>query len=451
VARDGSPGSVPVPRRGRWLAALLAAGLVVVAAGLTLGGPPIDPAWATRNCFSVLPLPRGFELLFGCDGVTFLRGAVEPSLLLEPRFAPPTDFTYQSRPLHIGAAAVLGRLLQPVVAPAVPAEARYQGRAPLRRYAGAYAAYVLLNGALLIAAGLALHDALLGARPAGAREALALLAGLAGVIVTAMVRLWLFTPHTILWGTVVSLWAVAVGRRVLAQPSGGAATTLRAAAAAGLAALAYGFAVLVPAVAVVALASRAWTDGAPGGRGRGPRRVAPVALGAAAVFALPTLAWIAVSYAVSGGYYHHEAVAYRQFRWLPDALAAGWLATYQAVAARAGVWLRLLATEWLAPAACVAMLAAAAAVVGGSRRRVAETQRPLLEAAALTLVLGLGFWYLNGELGAGRAAVLAPVPQVVAAMLALDLDRRAGGARWSGLLLAVALAWGAWQMLRPLA
>ena len=133
------------PRSDWWLPALMAAGLLVGAVGLTLGAPRVDPAWAARQCFSLLPLPRGFEILFGCDGFTFLRRAVEPSLLLEPRFAPPTDFTYQSRPAQIGVAAVLARVLQPVVAPLVPAETRYQGRTPIRRYAGAYAAYVLIN------------------------------------------------------------------------------------------------------------------------------------------------------------------------------------------------------------------------------------------------------------------------------------------------------------------
>lgn len=92
---------------------LIASVLVGVAAVLTLVSPALDPARAARECIHLIPLPRGFQLAFGCDGFTFLRGAVNPSLLLEPDFAPPSDFTYQSRPLHIGLAAatmLLGRL-----------------------------------------------------------------------------------------------------------------------------------------------------------------------------------------------------------------------------------------------------------------------------------------------------------------------------------------------------
>jgi hypothetical protein len=81
---------------------------------LTLLAHPSNPDRAAAACVYLIELPRGRQLAFGCDGFTFLRGAVDPWLLLEPTFAPPTDFTYQSRPLHIGVAAVLGRILQPV-------------------------------------------------------------------------------------------------------------------------------------------------------------------------------------------------------------------------------------------------------------------------------------------------------------------------------------------------
>lgn len=195
----------------------MASVLVGVAALLTLASPSPDPARASEKCIYLFPLPHGLRLAFGCDGFTFLRGAVDPSLLLEPDFAPPADFTYQSRPLHIGMAALLGRVLQPVAGLAIPPDARYHGRPPTRRFAGAYVAYVLINAGLLVAAGIALHDALLGWNRATRGETAALLAGLAFVILSPTVKAWLFTPHTILWGVAIPLWALAVGRRILAS------------------------------------------------------------------------------------------------------------------------------------------------------------------------------------------------------------------------------------------
>ena len=284
--------------------------------------------------------------------------------MLEPRFAPPTDFTYQSRPLHIGAAAILGRVLQPLVGAAVPAEVRYQGRTSVRRFAGAYVAYVLLNAVMLLGAGLALQDALIGWRRPASLEAPALVAGLAGVLLSRTVRLWLFTPHTILWGILVPPWALAVGRRVLApvDPTSDRLAR-RAAATAGLAALAYGFAVLVPAVALAALGRRLRRDRAPNGVARWLRG----ATFSVVAFALPTLAWIGVSYAVAGGYYHHGAVAYRQFRWLTDALAAGGPAAAWAEAVgRGAAWSSMLARQLVAPAIFLVALVVVSASTGAS-------------------------------------------------------------------------------------
>ena len=425
---------------------LLAAALVGTAALLILAAPPSDPGRAAAGCFVLLDLPRGRQLVFGCDGFTFLRGAVDPALLLEPTAGPPADFTYQSRPLHIGLAAVLGRVLQPVVASAVPAEARYQGRAPIRRFAGAYVAYVLLNTALLVAAGLALHDALIGlGRPLGARETAALLAGLAFLILSRAVKQWLFTPHTILWGLLIPLWALAVGRRILADPETPPARTLRrAAAAAGLALLAYGYAALVPITGAAALALR--PAGTQSGRRRAREWLGAVAP-AAALLVLPPLAWVAISFAVSGGFHSHEAVAYRQFRWPLEAIAAG-----PAEAARMAVW---IARGWTASAAQA--LAAPAGVLAGflviawlgglSPRALARRHRALFTAATTVVVLGLLFWYLNGSLQRGRAATLGPVVQVVACAIALELDRRADRVRWTGLLAALAVGAGAWTLL----
>jgi hypothetical protein len=246
-----------------WLVPIVVtAALVAVMALLTLLAPRSDPGRAAAACFHLIELPRGRQLAFGCDGFTFLRGAVDPALLFEPTFAPPADFTYQSRPLHIGLAALLGRALQPVVARAVPADARYQGRTPVRRFAGAYAAYVLINAGLLVAAGLALHDIVIGpGRPPTIRHTAALLAGLAFLILSRAVKVWLFTPHTVLWGMLIPLWALAVGRRMLTGSGPATARTLhRAAGAAGVAALAYGYAALVPATAAVALGLRLVRD-----------------------------------------------------------------------------------------------------------------------------------------------------------------------------------------------
>jgi hypothetical protein len=434
------------PGRPWWgLPVLLSSALIAVAAVLTLAAPPPDAARAAKRCVVLLRLPGGRQLPFGCDGFTFLRGAVEPALLLEPDFAPPTDFTYQSRPLHIGLAAVLGRVLQPLAGPAIPADARHHGRTPTRRFAGAYAAYVLLNAGLLVVAGLALHDALLGRARVGLREGAALLAGLAFTILSPTVKAWLFTPHTVLWGVLVPLWALAVTRRRLAgHAAGGAAPDVRVGGAAGLAALAYGYVVLVPVASLAGTALRLLRDAAPPARGRRWLRAAAVTV---VLFAVPSVAWIGLSYAVAGGYYHHEAVAYRQFRWPLDALGGGLAGVGAEAVVRARAWLGLAGSAWIVPIVTLVALGAGGAAAGASLRGFVRRRRPLLESAGLVVALGSLFWYLNGQMSPVRAAGLAPVLHVVAAAWALDLDRQAGRARWTAGLAAVTLLAGAATIL----
>ena len=440
--------SVPPARRDRSgfaLAVLLGCALVGAAAVLTLAAPPSDPGRAAAACFYLLPLPRDRQLAFNCDSFTFLRGAVAPALLLEPSFAPPTDFTYQTRPLHIGLAAVLGRLLQPWAERAVPAEARYQGRTPLRRFAGAYAAYVLINAGLLVLAAIAFHDAVIGRdRTPAALETWALLGGLAFVILSGDVKMWLLTPHTMLWGVLIPLWALAIGRRILADPAVPSAGRLaRTGGAAGLAALAYGFAVLVPATAAALLGLRLTRVAAPTSALARGLRLAGLAAG---LFVVPPLAWIAVSYAVSGGFHSHEAVAYRQFRWLPDALALGPATALTAAGARARLWAGSLADHLAAPGLALAVLLAAGRVAGLPPRELASRLAPLLRAAVTVVVLGVAFWYLNGSLEGDRATTVVPVVWAVVAAVALELDRRAAQVRWTALLATAALGSGAWTL-----
>ena len=429
-----------------WARSVIAASALVGAmALLTLLAPPSNPDRAAAACVYLIELPRGRQLAFGCDGFTFLRGAVDPSLLLEPTFAPPTDFTYQSRPLHIGLAAVLGRILQPVAALAVPADARFQGRTPIRRFAGAYAAYVLINAGLLVAAGIALHDALVGLdRPPNTREMAALLAAFAFMILSRMVKLWLFTPHTILWGILIPLWALAVGRRILTDTGSPPARTLRrAAGAAGLAALAYGYAVLVPATGAVALGLRYGGTAGPR-RGLLPwlRAVTP----AVGLFLLPPLAWVAISHAVSGGFHSHEAEGYGQFRWLPDALAVGPAHALTVALQAAAWWTRTAGRELAVPAMVLAALLAVAGITGASLGGLLSRQRALFAAVACVLGLGIAFWYLNGNTLRGRVSTLAPVVQAATVAVALDLDRRADRTLWTGLLAVLALAGGVWTV-----
>ena len=103
-----------------------------------------------------------------------------------------------------------------------------------------------------------------------------------------------------------------------------------------------------------------------------------VATAAVALFALPTLASIAVSYAVAGGYYQHELVMYRQFRWLPDALTAGPTAAWAEAAGRARRWTAVVALAWMIPIVFLAALVAASLASGGVAPRI----RPASAGAA---------------------------------------------------------------------
>ena len=277
----------------------------------------------------------------------------------------------------------------------------------------------------------------------------ALLAGFALMILSRMVKLWLFTPHTILWGILIPLWALSVGRRILTDT--GSPPAGRSAGRPGR-----------PGWPPSPTATRCWCR-RPGrwrwalryGGTDGPRRgllpwlraVTP----AVGLFLLPTLAWIGISHAVSGGFYNHEAEEYRQFHWLPDALAVG-PAHALTVALQAAAWWTTTAGRELAvPAMVLAALLAVAGITGASLGGLLSRQRALFTAAACVLGLGIAFWYLNGNTLGGRVRTLAPVVQTATVAVALDLDRRADRTLWTGLLAVLALASGVWTVAgRPI-
>jgi hypothetical protein len=137
-------------------------------------------------------------------------------------------------------------------------------------------------------------------------------------------------------------------------------------------------------------------------------------------------------------------VAYRQFRWLPDALALGPASALTAAGARARHWGGTLADHLAAPGLGLAALLAVGRVTGMPLRELARRLAPLLTAAVTVVVLGVGFWYLNGSLEAERATTVVPVLWAVVVAVALELDRHAGRLRWTALLAAAALAVGGW-------
>lgn len=221
-----------------------------------MASPPLDAAGAARECAEAINLTGRLQVRLGCDSYQFLRGAVDPSLLLVPYYGPPTDFSFQFRPLPIALAAVTGPLLQPVAQYVIPADRKFDGRVPMRRFAGVYSAYILQNLISLLLAGVVLFELLVQPHPTRIAW-LAYLSALVWTVWNTPVKAWILTSVTMIWSSIIPLLAVAVGYFILTTPRRPRTSqTLKLCLAAGIAALAHSTSVLVAMMACLALLIR---------------------------------------------------------------------------------------------------------------------------------------------------------------------------------------------------
>lgn len=373
----------------------------------------------------------GLGFVVNHDSYGYLAIAQHPSQLLRPQEV------RQSRPLYglLGAAvgypltAALGLASQLGIAPSWPAD-------ELQFY-GFYSGYVLLNGLALLAS-LLLFSWLFERLTAGRGPTWLLYAGAWVLVANPITKAFFWTAHQQMLAFLVPLFCLwlalrpAPRLRTWGQLAGGALGL-------GLLPLVYGSFVLAwPALAYRLLRSA-------GSEGPASRRWAALAgrlALSALLFALPTLAWIALLRAQGTTYYNHEAVHYHQLVWLPEAWAQpgfagvvlGKLRGYFEGLQLMGAWLllgaSLLAATWW------------------RQRPAAEPLLPPAVGPALAWVSGcfIGFFALLGYYPERLAYTLLPLVLCLLVGLLPHWPRRyalpavlAGAAGWH---LYVLLSYG---------
>ena len=339
------------------LALLLAASLSFWLAPAPQGQPDVE-YWG--HYARVGP---GLGFIVNHDSYGYLEVAQDPGRLLRPQEV------RQSRPLYalLGAAvgypltAALGLAGRLGLAPRWPPDER--------RFHGFYSGYVLLNGLTLLAS-LLLFRNLFEQLTADRGQAWQSYTLAWVLVANPITKAFFWTAHQQMLAFLVPLFclwlALAVGRRAW---SGWPMARLTFGL--GWLPLVYGSFVLVwPALAYGVWRAR------PASR----RGLAGQLLLSAALFALPTLLWIALLRAVGTTYYNHEAVRYHQLVWLLDAAGQPGLARtvsdklgdYLASLRLMGVWLlgaaALLLATWhwrrRCPALPALLPASAAAALG---------------------------------------------------------------------------------------
>jgi hypothetical protein len=368
------------------LALLLAACLSFWLAPAPLGQPDVE-YWG--HYARVGP---GLGFVVNHDSYGYLEVAQEPGRLLKPREV------RQSRPLYALLGAAVGYPLTAALAGAGRLGLTPRWPPEEQRFYGFYGGYVLLNGLALLAS-LLLFRKLFEEFTVGRGQAWQFYALAWVLVANPITKAFFWTAHQQMLAFLVPLFclwlALAVGRRAWGGwPLAGLAFGL------GWLPLVYGsFGLAWPA-----LAYGAWrAEASAGRRGWG---LAGRLLLSAALFALPTLLWIALLRAVGTTYYNHEAVRYHQLVWLLDAAAqpglggvvADKLGSYLASLHLMSLWLLgtaglLLATWWR------------------QRRRAATLLLPAPAAAALGWVGGcfIGFFALLGYYPERLAYTLLPL------------------------------------------
>ncbi|RYU78766.1 hypothetical protein [Hymenobacter persicinus] len=257
-----------------------------------------DEYWGTYARLS----PRLGFVING-DSREYLTDAREPDRLLL------AQEVRQSRPLYIMAGAAVGRVLRPVLGSAYAAAGWGGIAAETPDFLPYYAAYVLLNFAVLLAS-LFLFRRVYQLLTPGRGDLVVLLELSVFLVSNPVTKAFFWTAHQQMF-TFFTPLLILYG---LLRYRGRALTTRQSsfgALALGVLPLVYGnFVLLLPALFYHLLSSRA---------GRRGWVIGLQLLLAAICFVLPTLAWIGLLKSQGVTYYNHEAERFHQFTWLLEA------------------------------------------------------------------------------------------------------------------------------------
>lgn len=256
----------------------------------------------------------GLGFIVNHDSYGYLEVAQQPARLLRPQEV------RQSRPLY----ALLGSAVGYPLTAALGLAGRW-GLAPrwppaACQFYGFYSGYVLLNGLALLVSLLLLRY-LCGKMSVGRGEAWQFYALAWVLVANPITKAFFWTAHQQMFAFLVPLFCLALALRPGRQVLGWKRLTLLAFAL-GWLPLMYGSFVLAwPALAYVVVRQIGGSS-MPAGR-RWLAASGRLAL-SAALFALPTLLWIALLRTQGTTYYNHEAVRFHQLVWLPEAWGLPW-------------------------------------------------------------------------------------------------------------------------------
>ena len=271
-------------RWGRFagLTALMVLGLNA----LMLTGPPLPTDVDT--CLFEKPIGKGFRHFLNCDSPEFLILANDPAEVLDRPVR-------QSRPLSFGLAHLISRPLY-----WVPRLVKF---GPYRPHAPEFAAYLLINLALMVTALVMLTRII--EQVSGVRAGTELLLVFVAVGANDVTKMFFWTPHVQIYNLFLGCLTAFLAFRLIErhQPPG-ARYVIGLALAIGIGVLVYG-AFLIPLMCVTLILLAWW-------------RRPLVAWLFAIVALLPYAAWAVMLRAMTGRYYSHEVAAFRQFVWIAD-------------------------------------------------------------------------------------------------------------------------------------
>ncbi|MET4105488.1 hypothetical protein [Hymenobacter sp. UYP22] len=408
---------------GQWLRRATAyTGLIVLATVSFLFSPA--PLTEDEYCGTYLHLTSFAGFTANCDGFVYMEDARYPAHLLEQ------GEVRQSRPLFILLGTVVGYPLTWTVqglqsSGLLPASVVQKLPVKYQPLLGFYVGYVLLNYAVLLAALLLfrhLYYRLTGRH--GSRWVLAAL--LVFLVSNQVTKAFFWTVHQQMFTFLVPLLLAYTGLQ-LRESGRWRAWLPGLAVLGGLLALVYGSFVL----GLPVLLYGAWLQ-------QNKNFTAGFFLqlaGLSFLFALPTLGWVGLLKLHGVTYYNHEAQSYGQLVWL----RAAWQQPFTGFLQLAGRnLLRFLVTV---PAIAPFLGLAAAVVLWPQKTRLLH--RPLTPIGGL-LLLQTGFLAGLGYYKERLTFALLPLLLLIIAVQLIQYPGRQTGA-W---LLAAALGWHAWQVLR---
>lgn len=254
----------------------------------------------------------GLGFVVNHDTYGYLSVAQEPRKLLLP------GEVRQSRPLYALLGAAVGYPLAAALRVAGQAGI-VPNRAPEETlFYGFYSGFVVLNGLALLASLLLLRQ-VLARLTAGRGQPWQFYALAWMLLATPITKAFFWTVHQQMFAFLVPLCCLLLAMRLRERPPLRSAVLAGLALGLGVLPLVYGsFVLLWPALAFgLPRPAAAAVSPAPAGAARWPVVLGKLAL-SAALFAVPTLLWVALLKTQGTTYYNHEAERYRQFVWLLD-------------------------------------------------------------------------------------------------------------------------------------